>query len=546
MQKEKSGSKYLREIYVLFDAGVGVVLTRTREPMRVIDILHQDSADKRTEFHYWTVRKGWCTKRLVFEDDNSKVVTQSDDKVNLVDALNTLEENNEWKDTINALYYPHFDLGDKHSPIYPVLIQTMKDLVQSFVDTSTRLVLVAPPGFTLPSELEDDIPILDLDTPVMEEYVDSYKQLIERNVEVSGEESMPDFTDEEIVRMASCCAGMTEQEFETAVSRAFVENSIGLHRLQIDDLIKYLMVIKTDIVKRSEILELIQPDEIRNVGGMDVLKKWLFDHVICFTPEAQEFGVSLPKGIAIVGIPGTGKSLIGEAAADVFKMPLIRLDVSRLFNSYVGQSEANTRAALKLLESMSPCVCLIDEIDKAFDSGALGGDNNVSTKVFGILLTWMQRNTAPVFLIVTANDVTRMKAEFFRSGRLDQIFSVTFPNAKERMEVLKIHLRKRKQDPERVNGLDYAVENSEGYVSAELESSVKEAVRRAFVEKLKITGDLIVQELREIKPWGKAFKEQADRIQSWCEQNAKNASVVKGVSEPAKVVKKARKIGLGG
>ena len=255
-----------------------------------------------------------------------------------------------------------------------------------------------------------------------------------------------------------------------------------------------------------------------------------------FSQDARDFGVEPPKGIALIGPPGTGKTASGKAIASVLGIPMLKLDVGRIFQSLVGQSEQRVREATKLVDTMAPCVLLIDEADKAFQVGS-GGDSGVGQRVLGTLLTWMQETKSPVFMIVTANRTAGLPSEFLRRGRLDEIFNVTTPNETERLEIMKIHLRKRQQDPAKIEGLEEAVVNSAGYVSSEIESAVKDALIEAYTTKVPVTGKLIADQLSYMVPLSEAFREQFEEMAQWAENNARPASLKEGETVAKPVIR---------
>jgi SpoVK/Ycf46/Vps4 family AAA+-type ATPase len=259
------------------------------------------------------------------------------------------------------------------------------------------------------------------------------------------------------------------------------------------------------------------------VGGLDNLKEWVVKRRACFSTEAKEFGIEAPKGAGLFGPPGTGKSLSAKAIASSLGLPLIKFDVGRVFQSLVGQSEERVRASLKMLDSLAPCVVLLDEIDKAFQTNS-GGDSGVSQRVLGAILTHMQESSSPIFWVFSANRVDRLPPELLRRGRLDEIFAVTVPDEDERLEILKIHLNKRKQKADDIPELDAAVAASEGYVPAEIEQAVKDALIEAFTNGGAITGPLIAEQLANMKPLSEAFAEDFNAMQQWAENNARPAS----------------------
>lgn len=235
---------------------------------------------------------------------------------------------------------------------------------------------------------------------------------------------------------------------------------------------------KKQIIRESGALEFFSPSEtIADVGGLDVLKEWLRTRERAFSREAQDYGLPAPKGIALIGIPGTGKSLTAKMVAGLWRLPLIRLDLGALFGGLVGQSEENTRRALMLAETVAPCLLWIDEIEKGLSTG--GGDGGTSMRVVAGILSWMQEKSRPVFVVATANNISMLPPELLRRGRVDEIFFLDLPNPRERREIFEVHIRRRKRFPHAYD-VDKLVEASEGYVGAEIEQAVIDGMYDAF------------------------------------------------------------------
>ena len=244
-----------------------------------------------------------------------------------------------------------------------------------------------------------------------------------------------------------------------------------------------------------------------------ILKEWLRRKAIVFQnlDKAIKFGVDVPKGIMIVGMPGCGKSLTAKATASLFEIPLVRLDVGRLLGKYVGESEENMRKALKLSESISPCVLWIDELEKAFAGvGSEGGD--VTTRLFGQFLTWMQEKENTVFIVATANDISKIPPEFLRKGRFDELFFVDLPNDEERRKIIEIHLKKRKKWNKNIDSIAL-IEKTEGFNGADLEAVVKEAIEDAFIDgDDKITTEALLKTIKNTKSISSTMKDKIDKI----------------------------------
>lgn len=520
MTKEQSTSRnaetFRTNLAILHDAAVGVILCRSREPYRAVDSVKALAFSKKQPLYLWTVLNGWSKFSPQGEQaagDNIKDPNMAMQRIGGLDGGASLDEG------FYAFMYPHHYLKPGQS--VPAMIQAIKEYCRQFShQQNRRLVLVAPPGYSLPPELEEDVTILDFDPP-------SYAEIgtvFDEQITDLPNTKRPHLNAEDRDRILAAGSGMSSHEFETALARALVTHRTLLPAVTADMIAGEVMKVKIEVVKRSEVLEVMDNSiDMSDVGGLDNLKEWVSERAGCFGQEAFDYGIEAPKGIALIGPPGTGKSLLARATSALLGLPLIKFDVSRVFQGLVGASEERVRAALKMLDAMAPCVAMLDEVDKAFQLGS-GGDSGISQRVLGAILTHMQESTAPIFWVATANRTNNLPAEFLRRGRLDEVFSVSVPDADERMEVLKIHLRKRKVDPDTVPFLDAAVAGSEGFVPAEIEAAVKDAKIKAFVGKCAMTGNLIAEQLSNMKPLSEAFADQFSAMQTWAEQNARPAS----------------------
>lgn len=513
-QEVRNASMFRQKFVTLSQAGIGVILCRTREPFRAMETLRDQAFADEVDYRAWSMSKGW----EVHDRNNPDADIKPDGTVDPIGAVKKLEDP-KLNDGIYAMMYPHKPLSGSS-----VMVQVVKEYTKLFAQCGKRLVLVVPPGYSLPTELEDDVVILDFDVPSYAERRDIYQGIVDGSLKP---EKRMKYSAADIDRILAAGAGMTGMEFENSVSRAIIENKLALPGIPIDDFVAIIMQTKTEVVKRSEVLEVMPTQGIETVGGLENLKLWISKRAHCFSQEARDMGVEPPKGIALIGPPGTGKSLASKAIGSVLGLPLVKFDVSRVFASLVGQSEERVRSALKMVEAMAPCVLMIDEVDKAFNTNSGGGDSGVGSRVLGAILTWMQETKAPVFMVVTANRTKGLPAEFLRRGRLDEIFSVTVPHAGERDAIIRIHLEKRKQA---TKGLDLteAVNASEGYVAAEIEAAVKDAVIEAYTGGIEMSGELIAQQLQFMKPLSQAFAEQFEEMKSWAEDNARPSSLAVG------------------
>jgi SpoVK/Ycf46/Vps4 family AAA+-type ATPase len=280
---------------------------------------------------------------------------------------------------------------------------------------------------------------------------------------------------------------------------------------------------KKQIIRESEALEYYPVTETPDhVGGLGVLKDWLRLRERAFTHQAREYGLPAPKGIALIGIPGTGKSLTAKMIGGLWGLPLLRLDVGALFGSLVGESEERVRRALRLAETVAPCLVWIDEMEKGLAHGDL--DGGTSTRVFGTILTWMQEKTAPCFVVATANDISRLPPELLRKGRFDEIFFLDLPTRQERREIFSVHLSMRQRLPQDYD-LERLAQESEGYVGAEIEQAIIDAMYVGFNASREFTSGDISAALKRQVPLSVSQRETVAALRSWLQEGrAQSAS----------------------
>ncbi|GMT38613.1 AAA family ATPase [Helicobacter bizzozeronii] len=331
----------------------------------------------------------------------------------------------------------------------------------------------------IPKELEIYTRIFDIPFPDKAEIL----KIINHFVQANHLDLEPQVANE----LALDCKGLRGVQIEQILRLALYEQ--GCIDAQSRD---FVIKEKEQRIKKTNLLEMVRPKEgedLEHMGGLEKLKAWLTQQakIIAHLDLAMQKGVDMPKGVLVVGVPGCGKSLSAKACAELFKLPLVRLDVGRLFGKFVGQSEENMRAALQLAEAISPCVLWIDEIEKAFSGmGANEGAHEVSRRLFGHFLTWMEEKSSMVFIVATANDITRFPPEFLRKGRFDELFFVDLPAELEREQILTIHLQKRHQNPQNLN-LASVAKACEGFSGADLENLVKLAVQEAFFQRKSVS-----------------------------------------------------------
>lgn len=282
---------------------------------------------------------------------------------------------------------------------------------------------------------------------------------------------------------------------------------------------------KEQIIKKGNVLEYFHPEgDFGQVGGLEALKSWLVKRGKAFTTDAKSFGLTSPKGVLLLGIPGCGKSLVAKTIANEWKIPLLKFDLGKVFAGIVGESESNIRQALALAEAIAPSILWVDEIEKGLGGLDGRGDSGTSSRVFGTLLTWMQEKKSEVFVIATANNIELLPPELLRKGRFDEIFFVDLPNGKEREEILRIHLSRKKRKPDVFN-LAALAEKSVGFSGAELEEAVAEALFSAYNKGGELGQDHLQEAIERTFPLSQTMKTSIDKLRLWARVRARLASV---------------------
>ena len=355
-------------------------------------------------------------------------------------------------------------------------------------------VIVVTEAETVPKDLEKFTSILDIPNMTKDE--------IEKYIWNFAKENNVNVDKNDVGEVAISLKGLTKLEIDHVLNM-IIESKNNISISGRDIIIRE----KGQIIKKSSILEIIDfKEKIEEIGGLEGLKEWLSSKAQVFRrlDEAKKFGVDTPKGVLLVGMPGCGKSLAAKASARLFNVPLLRLDIGRLLGKYVGESEHNMRVALKTAESISPCILWIDEIEKAFAGiDQNGGASDITKRLFGQFLTWLQEKENTVFVVATANDITAFPPEFLRKGRFDEVFFIDFPNEEERERIFEIHLEKRGKMSDDIN-LKELAEETEGYCGADIEEIVKNAVENKFIleteneEDKKITTNNLLEATKSI------------------------------------------------
>ncbi len=381
----------------------------------------------------------------------------------------------------------------------PIINRTIKELSSALKETKHNLIISS---HLLPSseELDELMTILNLPLPDQKEL----KNLIEK----IAFNTNSNLNEQDLNELVSASSGLTEMKVKQVTAKALTQRG-KISKEGIKDILEE----KKQVIARSEILEFFETKSSQDdIGGLKVLKIWLNQRYRAFSKEARDYGLPIPKGVLLVGAQGTGKSLTAKSISKSWSMPLLKLDVGRLFSSLVGSSEARTRETILRAEAMSPCILWIDEIDKGF-GGDARSDGGTSQRVLASLLTWMAEKESSVFVIATANAIDKLPAELLRKGRFDEIFFLDLPTAEERLSILNLHLKKRR--PSYSFPLSTIIDRTDGFSGAELEQAVIEGMHISFSEKRELMEKDLIKAVSELVPLSRTAKEQIDLLKKW-------------------------------
>lgn len=416
----------------------------------------------------------------------------------------------------------HSYFGAAGRPADPQLVRKVRDLVPLLKNAHCpKTVVFVSPTVVLPHELQKDVSVLDFDLPSVDEIGQVLRDIIAANRE-TGRITI-ELTPDGEERLTKAALGLTLQEAENAFARAMVQDG----RLDVSD-VEVVLEEKRQIIKKTEILEFIRTDSsFEDVGGLENLKRWLAKRNRSWLDAARQYNLPFPKGILITGVPGCGKSLTAKCTSALWQLPLLRLDVGRVFQGLVGSSEENMRMALRTAEAISPSILWIDEIEKGFSGSGGAGDGGTSSRVFGTFLTWMQEKAQPVFVIATANSIDQLPPEFLRKGRFDEVFFVDLPTRSERRQILDLHIHRRLTSPAAMGDfnldegtLTQLVELSEGYSGAEIEQAAVVALFEAFSEDRAVRREDFASALSTMVPLSVTQAEQIRATREWANVRA--------------------------
>lgn len=481
----------------LIKSNINIIQIISYENKRVEGVINKTASDLKRSWYKWNTSAG--LKK--YNGKNFDIIPENE---GTIEVLNWYRSDGA-KDSI--LILQDFDL---HLQGNPQLISIMKEI--ALEEYKDRSLIMLQTKRCLPVELEKEVYIEEMDLPPKKDLQVIFNRVC-KDYKVNPEGN--------IDKIIESALGLTIMEAQRAFSRAIVQTG-KLSESEIEIIIKE----KENIIKNSGYLEYYRQSEtLDDIGGLDKLKNWLRRRGRAFEEEAKKYGLETPRGILLLGIPGTGKSLCAKAVGAAWQFPIIKLDMGKVFGGIVGESESNIRKALKIAEAVSPSILWIDEIEKGLSGAASSGqtDGGTTSRVLGTFLTWMQEKKKPVFVVATANNISALPPELLRKGRVDEIFFVDLPVKKDREEIIKIHLKRFKRDYNKFD-ISKIAEACEEFSGAEIEESIKEALFNAFDEDKEITTEHIIEAMKKTYPISKTMKENISDMRRWAKARAVLAS----------------------
>jgi AAA+ superfamily predicted ATPase len=484
------GSEAFADLELLIKSRYGLIHVDTDEEERV-QVLLRHIADRLTlPLFMWTRTRG------LHRDGHANGIYDTQEPAQALAHITSSQ--------LAALYHlPAFDgiRGD-------IVVQRLKDVAAELGQRQGALVMTGT-DIDLPPALRRIFATMRLPAPTPEEL----RRLLHRIVRDMGRRGGVDVQlsapDEK--RLFEGLRGLTLLEAEKVLTRAIVEDG----RLSADD-VTHVLAARRQIVEREGVLEYYPAEEsLAEVADMAGLKDWLRkrQRIVAEPERAAGFGLSFPRGLLLIGVPGCGKSLCARTVATEWRLPLLRMDTGSLYNKFIGETEQNFRRAMRTAEAVAPCVLFIDELEKAFAAGG-SEDGGVSMRVLGTFLTWLQERKADVFVVATANDVSRLPPEFLRKGRFDEIFFVDLPDAGTRADILDIHLRRRGHEPAALD-LALVTTATSGFSGAEIEQVVVSALYTAFSDGLALSTEHLLGEAAATRPLSIMMAEKITALREW-------------------------------
>jgi SpoVK/Ycf46/Vps4 family AAA+-type ATPase len=494
--------RFLRDLDTLIRARYPLLYLVTWEEQRVDGLLSDLARSHGKDLLEWTATKG--LRALT-----GTLKVSPEETVEPVRALLAIS-----KLTTPALVV----LKDFHRHLDdPPTVRALRELGFHLKTQFTTAIVVAP-SLKLPDELEKDVSVIDVPLPSKADLLDLLKDIA--RVVTKNKRATVELNREQADALVAAAHGLTLAEAENAFAKAIAQDG----RLDSSD-VKMLLDEKSQVVRKSGLLEYHSTDQsLSDIGGLGSLKRWLGRRKDAFSEDARAFGLPEPKGILLLGVQGCGKSLTAKSIATSWRLPLVRLDMGRIYSGYIGSSEENLRRAIRVVESLAPVVLWVDEIEKGL-AGADGraNDGGVSARVFGTLLTWLQEKTAPVFVVATANRIDSLPPELLRKGRFDEIFFIDLPSAAERQEIFSLQLTRRARNPAEFP-LEALSAMTEQFSGAEIEQVIVGGLYEAFADRVALEPKHLESVIKETLPLAVTMAEDIERLRGWAKRRTRPAS----------------------
>lgn len=501
------------DIKSMLNANYPLIYLTTTEYGRIIQKLRSISFRLDYEFHTWDCVDGLQTHHRNQSNRLEKIAThknrETKDSVGLLEFLKHIEDDNKEIFVIED-FHKYFDIEG-------VVVHLRK--LSTRLRLMNKHLLLLSPFHKLPIELEKYVTIVNMPLPDKKDLERRLNHILNKN-EVRINNDLKQF-------LIDAALGLTDTEADLAFRLALEKTG-----LDNENAVRVIANEKQQIIKKSGILDYYQVNEEldKSVGGLQNLKVWLKQRQKAFEHQAKRvFAKPLPepKGILLLGVPGCGKSLTAKCIASLWKQPLLRLDIGKVFQAEVGSSENNIRQAIATAEAVAPCVLWIDEIEKGLNVGGGEKDGGTNSRVFSTILTWMQEKTKSVFVVATANNISNLPPELLRKGRFDEIFFVDLPTFEERKHIFKIHLQKYGQRS--ITDFNYLAQKSQFFNGAEIEEVVKEALFLSYIEdfdKDQISIKHLEKAIEPVVPLAQTMNEKISKLREWAFSRARLASDV--------------------
>ena len=396
-----------------------------------------------------------------------------------------------------------FLLKDFNKFLNDVSITRKLKNVTRLLKLQPKTIIIIGYELDLPTDLQDLITIIQFSLPTEIEIGNELARLL-KSLKITIDSTL-------LENLTRACRGLSLERIRRVLAKI-----LAIYKTLDINSVNILLDEKKQIIRQTEILEYWSTTEnIQNIGGVKILKEWLTKRKIAFSIQASNYGLPTPRGLLLVGIQGTGKSLTAKAIANEWQLPLLKLDVGKLFGGIVGESEARLRQMIEVAETISPCILWIDEIDKAFSTTESKGDSGTSNRVLATFVSWLSEKTKPVFVVATANNIELLPLEVIRKGRFDEIFFLDLPQQTEREQIFKIHIQEFR--PKTWKTFDYQklAKLSESFSGAEIRQSIIEGMYVAFYEKREFTTDDICNSLKQLIPLSQLDTNQTIKLQKW-------------------------------